>query len=344
MSKKMILISLLGMLLLLNGCTGKKGAEKAPAVPVRTTVAAQEKGQAEQEYVGVVEEERSSVISFPVPGTVETMYAEEGQRVRKGELLAALNTANSISTYAAAKAQLAQAEDAMRRVQMMYDNRSIPEIKYIDIRTQLEKARSAEAIAGKNLADSRLTAPFSGVIGRKSVESGENVLPSQPVYTLLKIDDVKVRVSVPEKEIRAILKNQQATLSIPALDGAAYEGSVEELGVVADPVSHSYTVRIRVRNRNGELLTGMVCDVAVRSAANDVPGTFVLPSKCVQTTGGREFVWRVVEGKPVRQVVTTGRVTAHGVEITTGLKGGEEIVTEGYQYIYEGVALNILDR
>lgn len=92
-----------------------------------------------------------------------------------------------------------------------------------------------EAIARKNLADSRLVAPFSGVIGNKSAESGENVLPNQPVYTLLKIEDVKIKVAVPEKEIADILKNQRARISVPALHDASYEGIIEERGIVADP-------------------------------------------------------------------------------------------------------------
>lgn len=343
MSKNLIIIYLFGMLLILSGCAGKKGPDKASTVPVGTTIAYPDKNRTQQEYVGVVEEERASVISFPVVGTINAMYAIEGQRVRSGELLAELNTSNLESTYAAAKAQLSQAEDAMRRVQMMYDNKSVAEIKYVEMQTQLEKARSMEAIARKNLQDSRLTAPFSGVIGQKSVESGENVLPNQPVYTLLKIEDVKIKVSVPEKEIRSILKNQQATLSVPALDDAAYEGTIEETGVLADPVSHSYTVRIRVKNPEGELLPGMVCNVTVDMAANTDP-TVILPSKCVQKSGGHTFVWCVVEGKPVRYAVKAGKLTARGVEIISGLKGGEEIVTEGYQSIYEGATLKILGQ
>lgn len=88
-------------------------------------------------------------MSFAVAGTVKMTYAEEGQRVSKGELLARLDTVNLSSAYYAAKAQLSQAEDAMRRVQKLYDSQSIPEIKYIDVQTQLEKARSMEAIARK---------------------------------------------------------------------------------------------------------------------------------------------------------------------------------------------------
>lgn len=340
MQKKLILTGLI-IAALLSGCAKKKTSERIPSIPVRTVIADLEKGRNKYEYVGVVEEERSSAMSFTVAGTVKMMYAEEGQRVNKGELLARLDTANLSNAYHAAKAQLSQAEDAMKRIQKLYDNQSVPEIKYIDIQTQLEKARSMEAIARKNLSDSRLTAPFSGIIGKKSAESGENVLPGQPVYTLLKIEDVKIKVSVPEKEIADILKNQQTQVEIPALHDASYEGMIEERGVVADPISHSYTVRVRVHNPASELLPGMVCKVSV-ATDNSKEAMFIVPSQCVQTSADKQFVWCIVNGQAVRRSVETGKFTPHGVEILSGLQGGEEIVTEGYQSLYDGATLKIL--
>lgn len=343
MFKKLISIYLLGTLLILSGCVGEKKSEKTQPVPVRTLIAHLGKNEIVQKYVGVVEEERASVVSFPVGGIVDAMYAVEGQHVGRGALLAELDASNLASTYVAAKAQLSQAEDAMRRVQMMYDNKSVAEIKYIEVQTQLEKARSMEAIAKKNLTDSRLKAPFSGIIGKKSAESGENVLPNQPVYTLLKIDNVKIKVAIPEKEIRTILKNQRATLSVPALNDAAYEGIIDETGVMADPVSHSYIVRIRVANPNGILLPGMVCNVNVEQTVDNSEKYIVLPPKCIQRNGDKTFVWLVVDGAPIRHNIRTGRMLPSGVEIILGLEGGEEVVIDGYQHIYEGVMLKKLD-
>ncbi len=340
MYKKLILTGLI-VVPLLSGCVEKKKAKEIPAIPVRTTIVDLDKNENEYEYVGIVEEERASSISFTVAGTVETMYAEEGQRVKKGALLARLDTANLSSAYVAAKAQLSQAEDAMQRIQQLYDNQSIPEIKYIDVKTQLEKARSTEAIAKKNLTDSRLTAPFNGIIGKKSAESGENVLPNQPVYTLLKIEDVKVKISVPEKEIADILQNQRAQIRVPALKDALYDGIIEERGIVADPISHSYTVRIRVHNPATEMLPGMVCKVSV-FAESTRHAVFVISPQCVQTSADKRFVWCIVNGQAVRQYVKTGKFTPNGVEILSGLRGGEEIVTEGYQSLYEGATLKIL--
>lgn len=166
MYKKLFLAGLLATVLF-PSCTRKKVSESVPVIPVKCLSVVQKAECEKYDYVGVIEEELSSNLSFSVAGTIEMTYVDEGQYVEKGQLLAILDTTNLNSSYNAARAQLLQAEDAMRRIQQLYDNQSVPETKYIDIRTQLEKARSLEAIAGKNLSNSRLTAPFKGIIGKK---------------------------------------------------------------------------------------------------------------------------------------------------------------------------------
>lgn len=339
MYKKLFLAGLLATVLF-PSCTRKKVSESVPVIPVKCLSVVQKAECEKYDYVGVIEEELSSNLSFSVAGTIEMTYVDEGQYVEKGQLLAILDTTNLNSSYNAARAQLLQAEDAMRRIQQLYDNQSVPETKYIDIRTQLEKARSLEAIAGKNLSNSRLTAPFKGIIGKKSVENGENVMLNQSVYTLFKIENVKVKISIPEREIAKVLKNQQALIYVPALEGSTYKGKVEERGIVADPISHSYTVRIKVVNTSTKLLPGMVCRVSIMG--NDQQKAMLaIPSQCIQSSDNRQFVWRMENGKAKRSYIETGRFTSDGVEVISGLKEGEEIIVEGYQGLYDGVKIKV---
>lgn len=335
---------LLGIVFILSSCSsGKESKDKRQAIPVRTAIVKCNTKVADQDYIGVMEEERSSAISFPINGTIEQLYAAEGQQVNKGALLAELNTSNPASSYAAAKAQLEQAEDAMKRIQMLYDNESVPEVKFIEMKTNLEKATSMEAIAKKNMADSRLTAPFSGTIGQKRVEAGENVAPNQTVFTLLKIDPfVMVKVPVPEKEIGYIQLGQTAVINVSALNDERFEGIVAERGVIADPVSHTYTIKIKVSNTAKKLLPGMVCNVNIHSATEGEK-IIVLPNNCIQRSGNKEkYVWCVVDGNAVKKPVQTGRLTSNGVEITSGLQGGEQVVTEGYQGLFDGATIRII--
>ena len=236
---------------------------------------------------------------------------------------------------------LEQAEDAMKRLQQLYDNKSLPEIKYVEAQTKLEQARSMEEVARKNLDDSRLSAPFGGVIGQRQVETGENVLPGQTVYTLLKTDVVKIKIPVPENEISNIGSQSRARITVAALDGRTYEGTVQEKGVTANPVSHTYEAKIPLRNADGALMPGMVCRVTMESDSS--ARAIVLPNRAVQVTGrGERFVWCVRDGRAALVPVTVGALTETGVVVTGGLAGGEQVIVDGYQKVSDGMNVDVL--
>lgn len=119
-----------------------------------------ETGRSSSRYSGTVEEENGTILSFAAAGTVEGVFFKEGQRVSKGQLLATLNSTQARNLYDAAKASLAQATDACRRMKELHDKGSLPDIKWVDAQTALDQARSAERVAAKSLADCRLYAPF----------------------------------------------------------------------------------------------------------------------------------------------------------------------------------------
>lgn len=325
------------------GCSSGPGtADTERTVPVKTMIVTSgERSSAGREYVGTVEEESATALSFPVQGTVTALTAREGERVQAGQVLARLDERNLQSVYNGAQASLAQAEDAMRRLQMLYDNGSLPEIKYIEAQTKLEQARAMEQVARKNLDDSRLISPFAGVIGKRSVEAGENVLPGQAVYTLLKTDIVKVKIPVPENEIAGIGRDRAARITVAALGGKSYSGTVKEKGVTANPVSHTYEAKIPLSNPGGELMPGMVCRVTLEGESS--VRAVVLPNRAVQVTGrGERFVWCVRDGRAVRIPVTVEALTEGGVAISGGLTAGEEVITDGYQKVSEGMKVQTL--
>jgi RND family efflux transporter MFP subunit len=283
----------------------------------------------------------SASVSFPVTGTIDKIYFSEGQKVKKGDLLAELNSYSLVNAHSAALATLKQAEDAMKRMQMLYDNKSLAEIKYVEVKTKLEKARSSEAIARKNMKDGHLMAPFSGLIGKRMAEVGENILPNESVFTILQINKVKIKIAVPEKEIGMIALGQNGTITVSALNNKSFQGKITERGVVADPISHTYNVRILVDNENGELLPGMVGNVSISNGSED--DILLVPANCVQIdSNGKEFVWKVSEGIAVKTEVEVGRLLDGGVEVVDGLHGGEEIIKGGYQKVVEGIKVKTL--
>lgn len=341
--KKTILYQLIGLALFFSACSSKSNNpdQKDSTIYVKTYKTGLQKNVADKKYIGVIEEEMSASISFSVMGNIEKIYVAEGQKVKKGELLAELNAYSLKNAHNAALATLKQAEDAMKRLQSLYDKKSLPEIQYIEMQTNLEKARSAEAIALKNLKDSRLTAPFPGIVGSTQAEVGENILPNQSVLTLLRIDQVKVKISVPEKEINSIDIGQSASIQVSAANGAFFSGIVNKKGIVAAPISHTYPLRITVDNSDNVLLPGMVCDVFINN--NEEENIILLPNQCILKDGnGKTFVWKIVDGHTQKQIIETGRQKTGGVEVLDGLDVNDEIVSDGYQKVSNGQKVTVL--
>ena len=165
------------ILLLATGCTSPKKAHTADPLRVGTIVVTPSSDIDAALYVGTIEEETSAALSFPVAGTLARTYADEGQRVQQGQLLAELDPTSARQTFDAAQAALDQAKDACARLKQLYDAESLPEIKWVEAQTRLRQAESAYGIARKNLDDCKLYAPFTGVIGKRQAAAGETVLP-----------------------------------------------------------------------------------------------------------------------------------------------------------------------
>lgn len=329
------------MVIFAVSCSGQKNESAAEReIPVKVVEVVSSGFVNGQSYVGTVEEESASLLSFQVMGNVERIFVREGQQVSRGQLLASLEQSVLQDTYDAALASLGQAQDASDRMKILYEKKSLPEMKWVEVQSKLQQARSMESIAKKNLEDARLYAPFSGVIGKRNVEPGENVQPGKPVFTLFNVRTVNIKIAVPEKEISAIEK-RKATLTIAALNNRVFEGMVTEKGITANPVSHTYEAKIKLDNDQGGLLPGMVCSVKVEN--KDTLPAISLPNNVIQISHtGERYVWCMRDGKAKAVQVRVGELTDSGLLITDGLKEGDLVITGGYQKVSEDMKVKAL--
>lgn len=325
--------------LALAGCQVKEEKTGGPS-PVRVKVmkVALSEQKTSGRFSGTVEEAAGTPLSFSVMGTVNAVSFRLGDRVEKGQLLASLDATSVRSSYDAAKAALVQAEDAYRRMKELHGKGSLPEIKWVEVQSKLQQARSMEEMARKNLKDCKLYAPFSGVIADKSVEVGQNVIPGMAVGKLLGVSRLKVKISMPESEIASVSLHQKAEIVVPALGSRRFSGMVSEKGIMADPFSRSYEVNIDVADAGGDLMPGMVAEVRLAGAGG---GTAVIvPARIVQLDEkNRSFVWIDNNGVAEKRVISCGDFAGDGVVITSGLKVDDRIIVEGQQKVCNGTKI-----
>ena len=338
-----------GMLLAVGLCScGEKGKQEQKA-PTRVKTQMVSPGFVDnaQTYVGIVEEREATAVSFTGMGVVKRVLVSEGQAVSRGQLIAEMDPTQCENTLQAAKASLDQALDAQQRMQVLHESQSISDIDWVNVQTKVRQAQSSLDMATKAVKDCRLTAPCSGIIGSKQMENGMTALPSQPVCTILNIAKVKVKVSVPEKEIALFnpLKNRGkgVTIAAEALGGKTFRSNHFIRDIQGDVLTHSYDVRFVVLNPGLELLPGMVVNVS--TDAEDSGGgekAITVPIRSVQQSADdHQFVWLAKDGKAHRQPVEVGEAQGDRIIIRSGLAEGDKVIVEGYQKVSEGSEIKI---
>jgi RND family efflux transporter MFP subunit len=314
--------------------------------PTGTTVIAQPAirtdSTRELRLSGTFAAERSTPVSFAVPGTVTEVLAREGQLVKRGQVLARLSPRAYEDAVGIAQAKADQAEDAHRRLEPMFRNQTLPEVKMVEVNTGWREARHSLSMARKNLEDTVLRAPETGVVSRRHLEPGANVMPGIPVVTLVQIANLHAKAPVPELMVARLKVGDQARVAVPAL-AKTLDGVIKEIAVVADPFTRTYDVKVVVPNPAGDLRIGMVAQVRLR-----LPGqkdAVVVPPEAVRVDeeGAPSAFVVGPEHKLVRRHLELAGFVGEGTAVAKGLVEGELVVTSGTPMLAEGMVVRVAD-
>lgn len=334
----------LAVILVLASCTHKENkptAENSGAFNVQAEQPINYNGLIQSGYSGVVEAQKTTALSFATMGTITEIFVDEGQAVTQGQLLAKVDASNAQNAYQIAAAKLQQAEDAYQRLKPMKENGTLPEIKWVEAETGVSQAKSAVAIAKKNISDCNLYAPVSGVIGKRNVQAGMNVVPTTTVLELLNIQSVYVKIPVSENEISLFKKGETAQITINAIDKTV-TGTIKEIGVTADILSHTYPVKIEVQNTTGDIKPGMIC--SVQTVAQDKRSGLLVSNKALQKdVNGSQFIYVEENGKAVKIAVQTIALIDNKMLIQGEVPQNANIITSGQQKLSNGTPVKIIN-
>jgi len=205
------------------------------------------------------------------------------------------------------------------------------------------QSRAAEAQmhhASKQLSDCELRAPIAGLIGMRRIDVGDSVGSGTPVLSVLNLDPVNLRVSIPESQIGKIAIGNRALVSIPALGGRTFEGTVETLGVAADPASRTYSAKITLANHDHILRAGMVAEARVYSKTQ--VNMLTIPGNAIERDPRGYlyvYVYDPSRKRSYQRRVETGAIAGSEIEIHSGLAATDQVVIAGQQSLFEGAAV-----
>lgn len=348
------------------GCSKKHDADKAETAPATVV-----KGVTLEvvtlaavpdllDVVGSVQARTSAVISARIPGSISVLRVREGDRVRKGQLLAKLDAQEHQATAAAATAGIEEArrglDEAVSRKKLAdttFDryNNLLKELavtrQEFDVR-QTEKDVAAQGVAraesrlkqaqeGSKAATTlsgytRITAPISGIITSKQADLGASVFPGQPLMTIEDEGSYQLELALPENVATRVRPGTPLQVTLDAV-GSSFDARIAEIVPTADPASRTFVAKVAL-NRKG-LKSGMFGRGTI--ALGTTTSGITVPKKAVVEHGALTSVWALDKGNIARmRIVRVGRVTGERVEILAGLSEGDRVAVAGALKITEG--------
>ena len=254
---------------------------------------------------------------------------------------------------AKATAELAQSEFA--RIKSLLDQRVVSQSEYDQRRTQaeaarqqyeaakngaaqqyqmLQAARARVALARKAFADTVVRAPFNGVVAQRLVAAGDYVTKGMKIAIVVRVNPLRVQLTVPEQAIAAMAPGQPVNFEVDAYPGRQFEGTIKYVSPALQAEQRALTVEALVPNANGVLKPGLFATARIEQPSK-TPAVLV-PAGAVQTSAGTSRVY-VVSGDHVEErIVTTGDTVGDLVEITKGLKTGERVATQNLARLADG--------
>lgn len=317
---------------------GPKTQKQETVVPVTVLEVKDMQSAYTRSYIGTVVSKHSTVLLCPYGGTVVEMPVRQGQKVDQGTLVVKVDSPAADNMKKTADATLSQARDGYRRAEKVYQAGGMSEIQWKDIATKLTQAEAAADMAARMQEECQVTAPWDATVCELHVAPGDEVKPLARLATLIDERHLDVSIGVPENEFSRICEGMKGTVVIPALDYLEAEAAIDEIGVQASLVSHSYLVRLAFREQPAGLKAGMACKVSLET---DRQERMIVPASVIKVDDNGRYVWLVNAADRVeKRYVRAGGFAGTGISIESGLRPGDRIIVEGTQKVSTGMKVS----
>jgi RND family efflux transporter MFP subunit len=276
---------------------------------------------------------------------VKSLYVTQGQAVRKGQVLARLDDALIRQQIAPLQAQLDAARDTYRRTQNVWNQGIGTYQQVLTAKTQVETLEKQIGIIQKQAALMTVTAPQSGVADQVNVRVGEMFVGNSalgPQIRIVNTGNLKIVAAVPENYSGRVSVGSKLQVVLPDQNNRAIDAVVSVVQKVIDPNTRSFNIEARIPSEVN-LKPNQIAKVKILDYASS--NVITIPVNVIQSDEKGKYVY-VMEnngGKTVarKKYVITGETYTDKVEVKSGLSSGEQLITEGYQDIYEGQLINI---
>ena len=342
-------LGVFSLALLLVACKGgAKGKEDDPeaakkgpeAIPVEVAKAGRRAIAASYSGTAPLEARAEAQVVAKTSGIAMRVFADVGQQVRAGQPLVQIDRDRAALQVAQADATVRKLEANYRRASQLVQQQMISANDVDQLRFDLENARAQHRLARLELSYGTVTAPISGVVAARSIKPGNLVQINTPIFTIVDNSRLEATLNAPEREIETLKPGQAVALTVDALPGKQFEGTIDRVSPVVDAGSGTFRV-ICAFDGGGLLQPGMFG--RIRIDYDQRASALVIPRNALLEEGGAASVFTVRDAKAVRTAVKLGYTEGEWVEIREGLREGDPVVVAGKAALRDGSAVQVID-
>ncbi len=310
---------------------------------VEVVKAATERVADQVEALGTLAANEQVPIASEVAGRIVAFHFREGQEVEAGAKLVDLDPVIARAELQQAQANLSLAQDVYDRSQTLVQRGAGTQVALEQATAQLAVARANVAAAETKLGQLTLSAPFKGIVGLRSTSVGTIIPAGQAITTLTGLDPIKVDFSIPELFLSSVQTGQAVDVRVDAFPERRFVGEVYAIDPVVDAAGRAVRLRATIGNSDRTLRPGLFARVALTTAVRD--DAIVVPEAALvaSATGQESAIYVVSEGRAAMKVVATGRRFDGKVEITEGVKAGDQVVVAGQVRLRDGARVTVTE-
>jgi membrane fusion protein (multidrug efflux system) len=325
------------------GTTGRQTSATPPAAsaPARAAppveMAPVEVGKVveEVEALGTLAANELAIVAPEIAGLVTKIGFEEGEFVKRGQVLVELDASILKTELAQAEAELKLAQDTFERARQLAQRGTGTQVSLEQATAQLATAEAKLANVKARLDKTTINAPFDGLVGLRSAGIGTYVTVGQNLATVTEIDPIKVDFRAPELFLGRLKGGQTIQVSVDAIPGRTFEGRIYAIDPVIDINGRAIRLRAQIVNKDNALRPGLFARVTITTEVRE--NALLVPEAAVIPHGVGRAVYVVESGKARLVPVKTGkRIPGGKVEITEGLAAGMQVVTAGQARLRDG--------
>ena len=292
--------------------------------------------------VGSLRSDETIIVRPEIPGRVAEIGFKEGERVAKGAPLVRLDASVQKADLDKARANFVLSKSKFDRAVDLRKQGFISSQASDEAENTLKVAQAEVELMEARVSKTTIFAPFAGTIGLRQVSIGDYVKEGQDIVNLESLDPLKVDFRVPELALSQVKDGQTLQVTLDAIPDRAYDGRIYAINPLIDANGRAVVIRAQVANRDGKLRPGMFA--RVRLFTSEAKDSAMIPEESLFPVGDDKYVYKVVDGKAVRQKVEIGQRREGKVEITSGLVADDVVVTAGHLKIRDGAAVKVAEQ